>query len=309
MDVKPRPYHNTHDLERMKALLIQGRGAGGPTYYVHVGDLDWWLHYLLQDQDRRHSIYLWEGERADGELRGWSLFSPRFHAFDVFVHPREVGGEWAERMWTWAEERMAAPVKAQGSQEVHTMWVSEHGAALIALLERRGFARSAYHLLYMTRSLEGRIPAAAPPPGYRVRHVLGESEATQRAAVSHAAFESQTPFERYEQRYRAFMSSPAYTPELDLVVETPDGRFGAFCICWLDAVNRVGLFEPVGTGPDWRRKGLGRAVLAEGLRRMQARGMRSVMVNVEYDNPAAQRLYAALGFQAVHKTLTFTKGI
>jgi mycothiol synthase len=304
--VEPRAYRDTHDLERMKAILIAGRAAGGPTYYVHVGDLDWWLHYLLQDQDRRHSIYLWEGERADGELSGWSLFSPRFGAFDVFVHP-EVGSERAERMWIWAEERMAALVKVQGGHELRTMWVSERDAALIALLERRGFARSAYHLFYLARSLEGRIPAPALPPGYRVRHVIGASEATQRAAVSHAAFESPMPFERYEQRYRAFMGSPAYTPELDLVVETPDGQFGAFCICWLDGVNRAGLFEPVGTGPDWRRKGLGRAVLAEGLRRMQARGMRSVMVNVDYDNPAAQRLYAAVGFQAVHKILTFVR--
>jgi mycothiol synthase len=308
MDIEPRAYHDAHDLEQMKALLIAGRRAGGPTYYVHVGDLDWWLHYLLQDQDRHQSIYLWEGECADDDLSGWSLFSPRFGAFDVFVHPDQLGGERAERMWIWTEERMAALVATQGGDELCTMWVSEHDAALITLLERRGFSRSAFHHVYMTRALEGPIPAPALPPGYRVRHVLGESEATQRAAVSHAAFESHAPFERYDQHYRAFMGSSAYTPELDLVVETPDGRFGAFCICWLDGVNRVGLFEPVGTGPEWRRKGLGRAVLAEGLRRMQARGMWSAVVCVDYDNPAAQRLYAALGFQAVHKILTFTKG-
>lgn len=303
--IVPRPYRNQQDLEAMKAVLIAGRKAGGPTYYVHVGDLDWWLRFLVKDEDRRQIITLWEDERASENLIGWSLLSPSFRAFDVFVRPEYLGAELVEQIWPWTEERMRKIVREQGEEKLRTMWVGEHDARLIELLERRGFVSSDYHLLYMTRALDEAIPQLALPSGFRVRYVAGEHEVTKRAAVAHATFGSRKSFENYRQDYVTFMRSPAYRPELDLVVVTPDDRFGAFCICWLDTVNQVGLFEPVGTGPDLRRMGLGTAVLCEGLRRMKARGMTSAMVCAEYDNRAALGLYAAVGFRAVHRVCTF----
>ncbi len=103
------------------------------------------------------------------------------------------------------------------------------------------------------------------------------------------------------------MASPAYVPELDLVTESPDGQFASFCMCWLDPVNRVGLFEPVGTHPDFQRLGLGKAVMLEGLRRMQTGGMQTAIVGAESDNLAAQSLYRSMGFQAVNRLWTYRK--
>jgi mycothiol synthase len=309
MVVQPRPYRDEQDIEAMKAVLIAGRQAGGPTYYIHVGDLSWWLRYLIKDEDHRQIIFLWNEEHVDADLIGWSLLSPSYRAFDVFVHPIYLGTEQSECMWTWTEERMGEIIREQGGNQVRTMWVGEHDAQLIALLERRGFARSDYHLLKMAHALEDAIPEPSLPPGFRACHVGGEHQVTQRAAVAHAAFGPQKTFEQYRQDYLTFMRSPEYNPELDLVVVTPDGRFGAFCICWLDTVNRVGLFEPVGTAPDFRRKGFGKAVLVEGLRRMRARGMSTAIVCVEHDNTAARRLYASTGFQVTGRIHTYAKEI
>jgi ribosomal protein S18 acetylase RimI-like enzyme len=60
----------------------------------------------------------------------------------------------------------------------------------------------------------------------------------------------------------------------------------------------VGLFEPVGTHPDFQRHGLGKAVMAEGLHRMQAAGMRRAVVGFDPTNVAARALYTSLGFRA-----------
>jgi len=317
MFFEPRPYRDERDLERMQAILVEGRKAGAPAYYVHVGDLKWWLRYLEQDQDLRQKLYLWENRHTGAApsadsghaLLGWALFSPRFRAFDLFVHPTERGAACFKRMLTWTVGRAVEIIAAQGGHNIQTMWVSEHDAELIGLLKGLGFAQAESFMCYSTRSLAEPIPELALPPGYAVRNVAGEHEATHRAAASHAAFESSRPFEQYRDSYRAFMRSPVYTPELDIVAVAPDGRCGAFCICWLDQVNRIGLFEPVGTHPDFRQLGLGKAVLLEGLRRMRARGMTAVMVCVEHGNPAAQRLYAAVGFRAVHKLCTFVRSV
>ena len=83
----------------------------------------------------------------------------------------------------------------------------------------------------------------------------------------------------------------------------------AFAICWLDPVNAIGHFDPVGTHPDYQRKGLGRAVLYEGMRRMKARGMRTASVCVDGDNPAGIGVYAAAGFIAKHKIFTYKKAL
>jgi predicted acetyltransferase len=81
-------------------------------------------------------------------------------------------------------------------------------------------------------------------------------------------------------------------------VRSPDGRGASACTIWFDGVNGVGLFEPVGTHPDFQGKGLGKAVMAEGLRRMKAAGMTRAIVGFDPNNVAALALYTAMGFSA-----------
>jgi ribosomal protein S18 acetylase RimI-like enzyme len=84
--------------------------------------------------------------------------------------------------------------------------------------------------------------------------------------------------------------------ENNLVVRSPDGRGAAACVIWLDPINKVGMFEPVGTHPAFQKMGLGKAVMREGLRRMKAAGMTNASVGTGADNVAAIALYRSLGF-------------
>lgn len=299
-----RPYCNAADLESARAILSAGRKAAGPVYYVHCGDLHWWLFYL--DPDFQQRLFL-AGHDPDGSVMGWALLSPRFRAFDVFVHPDPAFFEQRQALALWAEEQLGSMALEQGGKDLRTMWVSEHDSRFIAHLEARGFARSDFYMNHMERALDDRLPEPQLPPEYCLRSVEGEHEVRQRAAVAHAAFESSKSIEIYTEGYLRFMRSPVYTPELDLVAVASGGTFAAFCLCWLDPVNQVGHFEPVGTHPDFRRKGLGAAVLNAGLRQMRARGMKTASVCVESDNPAAQRLYEAVGFRVIHRICTYTK--
>ena len=110
------------------------------------------------------------------------------------------------------------------------------------------------------------------------------------------------------ERYKELMRTPGYDLELDLVAEAPDGRFGAYCICWMDQANGVGALEPVGTRPGFRRRGLARAVVLEGLRRMKVRGALTALVCFEEDNAPARRLYESVGFSVCSPIYTYTKG-
>jgi mycothiol synthase len=291
----------------MRQVLVQGRGANNGSYYVHVGDLSWWLYYVEPNANPWQRIYLWDGARPKDDLCGWALLSPEWRTFDVFVHPALRGSLFAWQMYSWAEEQIAAIMRRLGQSEIRTMWVAAKDDLLIGHLERRGFSRSQDFMLQYRRRLERAIPTQELPEGFYVRRMAGERELDSRAAASQAAFGSDMPADRYQARYLGFMQSPVYRPELDIVAITPDGQVASFCNGWLDFSNRVGLFEPVGTHPAYQRMGLGKAVMAESMRRMMAYGMREVIVYAGHDNLAAQRLYQSAGFQQEQRLHTYRK--
>jgi ribosomal protein S18 acetylase RimI-like enzyme len=64
-------------------------------------------------------------------------------------------------------------------------------------------------------------------------------------------------------------------------------------------VNRTGEFEPVGARPAHRRKGLGKAVILEGLPRLRERGAEAGIVYSVHSNEAATKLYESAGFRTL----------
>ncbi len=307
MLAEPRPYGGDRDWRAMLDLLVAGRRADNGTYYVHTGDVSWWLYYHDAEAVFADRIRLWE---RDGQLLGWALFTPEERFFDLFVHPELRGAPEAEAMHAWAEAQITAQVKALGGQNLRTMWISETDAVRRALLERHGFTHGGYVLNYMEQALTEPGADAPFPDGFEVRPVApGEAEAEARARASYGAFQSSWEWAPYLARYRRFARSPVYERERDLVAAAPDGRIAAFAIWWPDEVNGVGLFEPVGTHPDFQRRGLGRAVVRAGLRAMWARGLARAIVCSASDNPAAVALYEACGFRAVDRLLLYEKPI
>ena len=228
--------------------------------------------------------------------------STRCAGFALQVHPRYRGGTLEEEMLAWAEGRARELAREEGHYigAIDAWDVFEGDTERIVLLERRGFVRRPDGVYCLAAcSLDATIPAPEPPAGFVVRGLADEKDAAER--VAHRP-------DVTAERYRAFMHAPGYDRDLDLVVEAPDGCFGAYCICWMDPANGVGELEPVGTRPGFRRRGLARAVVLEGLRRMKARGAHTALVCFEADNASARRLYESVGFSVRSTIYTYTKG-
>ena len=90
---------------------------------------------------------------------------------------------------------------------------------------------------------------------------------------------------------------------------SPDGIYVAFTVTWYDHLNRTGLFEPVGTHKDHRRRGFGRAILLYGMQQMAAAGMEVATVAHFGDNEAARGLYQSCGFKPWHMLDGYEKRI
>jgi mycothiol synthase len=63
----------------------------------------------------------------------------------------------------------------------------------------------------------------------------------------------------------------------------------------------------LGVRADFRKLGLGRAILAEGLRRLQLYGASQVCVETDSYRNAALELYESVGFRSIRDILVYRK--
>jgi len=135
------------------------------------------------------------------------------------------------------------------------------------------------------------------PTGYVIR-ALGESlELLERCYASGLGFHEGDIQIDVGNRddptwYRNIQTAPLYRRDLDLVAIAPDGAIASFCTIWFDDVTRSAYFEPVATVPAHQRRGLGRALLTEGLRRLQRMGATRAFVGGH--SAAANALYRSV---------------
>lgn len=78
---------------------------------------------------------------------------------------------------------------------------------------------------------------------------------------------------------------------LKIAAVAPDGNFCAYCGMWYAPGAGFAVVEPVATDPDHRRKGLGRAVVLEGIRRAANLGARLAVVG------SGQQFYYSIGMR------------
>jgi mycothiol synthase len=302
MKLQARPYRDPTDLAPMRHLLMAGYQAKIPASYTHPGCLDWDTHRPPDEQANRRNLRLWERMDADqGQptLEAWAIFSRHEATFDLFVSPALYDTPLHETVMdeyvAWAEAR----AREAGVKQISPFWAMDYDKVLARQMQARGFdmvpANPAAPLF--ERALDA-LPTISLPAGFTVHPVRNLDDGRLRAAVLHSHFNPQGDGAAFWAEYQQFIGSAVYDGERDLFVRSPDGRGASACTIWFDPVNAVGLFEPVGTHPDFQGQGLAKAVMAEGLRRMQAAGMRRAVLGFDPNNVAALALYTSLGFRA-----------
>jgi len=302
-----RFYENEHDLQQMQGLLMKARSRTDDWHYWHVGELAWGFFMVDCHLNPQEHIRLWHDD--EGKLVGYAVLSED-PSFDCQVLPEyEWSGIETEAL-VWAETRLTE-LRKRDAQRWSGNFVSgarQDNAKRIAFLEQHGFRRGGeFSEVNMLRSLDEPIHESVLPDGYQVRAVADAGEISNRAAAQREVWHPWTVGNVSDDDYARFMQLPGYNRDLDVVAVTPDGVIAAYVNGWIDPLNRIGDFGPVGARPAYRRQGLSRAALLEGLRRMQARGMDRVCVSTGDSNTPALRLYESIGFKIVNKYLEYVK--
>jgi ribosomal protein S18 acetylase RimI-like enzyme len=283
--IRARPYETDDDLRRMQRLQQELWKRQGPSVQTHVGDLAWWLHRAPGKQQ------LWlDGDRCVAWAR---LTLPA--TLDYEPGPGELHREVLE----WFEAEAESDTLTTYAMESNEDWLE---ALAASGYERREEGWYAYHV----QELEGELPEPDVPEGFTLHTVDGEDDFRKRVEIHRAVW---APSRVTADVYRRVTQAWPYRADLDCVLEAPDGSFASYVLCWYDDANRVGEFEPMGTHPDYRRRGLGAAVCRFALRRLQEEGARQAIVYAggRPEDGGARRLYESVGFRRYTRVLEFRK--
>ncbi|MFF8960280.1 GNAT family N-acetyltransferase [Streptomyces sp. NPDC014894] len=143
------------------------------------------------------------------------------------------------------------------------------------------------------------------PDGFRFR----TADETGPEAAVRAHLDAWGPSAYTAESYQGVRRTAPYRGDLHILVEAPDGTMASSTIMWLDEANRTVEFEPVGTHPDYRRLGLGRAMLLHGMRRARAAGAVHATVAClgAPGHPEARGLYYGVGFRLLTRDMPLIK--
>lgn len=291
-----RPYQSEDDFWRMRAFLrhvfvLNGRHERS----WHVARLDYarWHSCLNCARVRLEDVaFIWE---EAGEIIAILMPDGGFGEAHVLVHPLLRTHELEAQMLSVAEACLATS-NVNGSHKL-VVWAPEQDKLRQELLSSQGYTKDDGPEYQWCRHLEAPIVAAPAPPGYTIR-ALGEGlELLERCYASGLGFHEGDIRMAVDNRndsgwYRNIQTAALYRRDLDLVAIAPDGAIAAFCTIWFDDITRSACFEPVATVPAYQRQGLGKALMTEGLCRLQRMGATIAFVNGY--SPRANALYQSV---------------
>ena len=286
--------------------LIKRRPAERVADFPTITD----LYEIVDTDDGKAQTQLWED--ADGRVVGFAIMRPYVNAMFYEVASIKASGALENEILRWGQQQIRQANSSRDKPDTLRISCPADYLERIGVLEQNSFQAQPVRTLQMTRSLREPLPEPQLLPGFTIRHVTGEQEAEALTLLHQAAFGTQNL--TVEARL-AWMRTPEYDPELDLLIVAPSGSWVAYCMCSISQEqnaltgHKLGYTDPIGTHPDFRRQGLARALLLTGLRYLKERGMDSAALSTWGENSAMQKTAESVGFQVTATTIFFVKEV
>lgn len=302
MEITERRFSEDSDVEAMSRLVREF-----PYENLHIVDLPY--RFSSWSFDYPENIRLWTNK--NGELLAWAILQVPFWTIDYAYNP-EFHDQLHLQILRWADEQAH---KIVGTPSGHPAWYVSipvsftdriHDIEQVGFESQENVGENSWSQVLMEHSMQ--IPNEVNlPERFHIRPLNGTSEVDAYVALHRSVFESKNMTTEWRTRT---LERPEYIADLDLVAVAPNGQLAAFCVCWLaeDINDRItGQIEPLGVQAAYRKLGLGRAILLEGLKRLAAKGASHIYAQTESYRNAAFKLYESVGFRVSKDILLYRK--
>ncbi len=235
---------------------------------------------------RADKIGLWED---GGRIVGVAAYEMRLGEAFFNTHPDYA--HLKHEMLTYAEDHLSA--RGEDGKRRLKAYVNDFDSTFEEVVVARGYTKHPdSHRPLSQFVIPSPFPPISVPEGFTLTSLADNNDLRKCDRCLHRGFNhsGEPPTDGIEGR-KKMQSGPHYRTDLTIVAEAPSGDFVSFSGLWLDAANRFGYVEPVATDPDYRRRGLGRACVLEGIRRCGELG--ATVAYVGTDKP----FYLSFGFR------------
>ncbi len=286
MRITLRHYHRPDDFALVGDFLVKNFKSGNqdgnwlqPTWeYMHS-------HSYL-DETSLDKIGIWE---SSGKIVGVVHYESRLGEVFFEVHPSYLYLK--PDMLEYAENHLYG--ETEDGQKYVRAYVNDFDVEFEAMVKSRGYEKDEPHARPMAQfTIPEPFPPIPLPAGFRLKSLADDNNLMKIHRVLWRGFNhaGEPPEEELADREK-MQATPNFNKDLKIVIEAPNGDFVSFCGMWYEPTNKIAYVEPVATDPDFRRMGLGKAAVWEGVRRCGLSGATVAFVGSD------QEFYKAIGFK------------
>ena len=205
--------------------------------------------------------------------------------------------------------------QTQSKGVIHT-GAQAHQQRFIDLYARHGYQVVRW-FLELERDLSQPVQDVPPPSGIRIRAMNPETDIhAYYVALTDSFQDHWDPHDLTQEQITHLIASPSFRPDLTLLAFGEDGEPAGLCAGqdrkehnWQHGTQE-GYISTVGVRRPFRRQGLARALLTQGMRLLQEADRTTAVLHVDADSPTgATRLYESVGFTERKRSLIFEKPV
>jgi ribosomal protein S18 acetylase RimI-like enzyme len=272
--------------------------------------------------DKQKDLRIWFDEAGNLVAFGqiWTEFPEdenQVEGFTYFrIHPEVRQTAIPDEVMNWLERRLVElgaehnrmPQLRGGSRDFDTFSRN--------MFEKHGYTIVRY-FFKMERDLSQPIAEPVFPEGFTLASNSGDDyvekwvECYNQSFIDHWGFHP-----KKVEDHKHWLKDDKYRPELDLIGVAPDGTFAGFSFLTIDPDDnernnrKWGWVNLLGTRRGFRKIGLGKALLLNGLKVIKANGMDTAVLGVDAANPSgALGLYESVGFRTTMTSVAYKKDL
>ena len=259
----------------------------------------------------RAAVAIADNSTPGGVIAGFAWWEPHGDMLIMqgWVHPnwrrQRAGTALLDAAESYARRHNFNQIAGQGYGEI---------PGIMPLFESRGYTSVHQHLMMTGTLIESRFEAPTPT-GITLKPFSGP-ELEKLVEADNLFFKDHWGWQAVSAEVwrRRLIETRPHDPALWVIAWARDKNGGEQIVgeCLAHASQqggpRDGWIGIVGVHPDWRGRGLGRAVLVHGLQNLQQAGFETASLHVSSENIAALKLYQSQGMEVIRTRHHFRKG-
>jgi predicted N-acetyltransferase YhbS len=287
MSITRSPYNFTNDFLPVGEFLIGHHRDGNVDGNWLQPAWEYMHHHPLIDEAHLDRCAVW---RDDGRIVG--VVHYEWFLGEVFFQAAPGHLALKHEMLDYAQEYMRG-IDTEHREHVKVFATDLHDD-FYAELTRPGYVRAKNEDRPMSR-IDLSVPLEYTlPSGFHVQSLADENDLNRIDRCLWRGFNHEGEPDGDLSGRKKMQSGPNFRHDLTAVAVEPGGEYVSLCGTWFESTNRFAYVEPLATDPDFRRMGLARAVVYEGLSRCAREGATIGYVG------SIQPFYRAIGFTPIH---------